>query len=308
MDRLQALETFLRVVELGSFTAAADHLNLSKSVVSKQVAKLEAHLGARLINRTTRRFSLTEAGSAYAQAARRVLDDLAECEAALADGGAAPSGLLRVAAPLSFGQRHLAPHMPGLLAQHPGLELDISLSDRLADLVADGMDVALRIGHLQDTSLYARRLSQTRMITCASPDYLARHGRPATPMALTDHQVLGYWGSVGRTVLRYRDAAGAPVDVPPDGRLRLDSGEALAAVAMAGAGIVQLPSFIVCDDIHAGRLQPVLEDFEPAPLPISVLYPSNRYLSAKTRAFIECLRRLYSTDPPPWESPIAAAH
>lgn len=301
MDRFLAMQVFTRVAELESFSAAARQLSLSKSAVSKQISALEDALGARLLNRTTRKLSLTEAGQGYYQWAQRILNDVEEAERLVGSGRVRARGRLKVSAPMSFGFRHLAPLLPKFMEAYPELELELSLSDRFVDMVAEGQDVALRIGLLQDTSLIARKVSQTRRVLCGSPAYFQANGRPTHPEALSSHQCLTYSHGGRPSPWRFRDRDGKELSFTTKSRLNVDNGDALLALALGGAGIAQMPAFLIWQDIKAGRLEVVLSDYEQEPLPISALYPSGRNLSAKVRAFIDFVDQEFGPAPP-WDS------
>lgn len=286
MDVLTEFVTFARVIEEGGFTKAAARLAMSKSAVSKHVARLEDHLGARLLERTTRRVRPTEAGARLYERCQRILLEL---EAAELEAGAlqtTPSGLLRVSVGVSLGQDRLAPALPALLERCPDLRVEMVLNDRFVDLVEEGYDVALRIGRLVDSSLIARRLMSVPLVTAAAPAYLLRYGRPAAPGDLSGHACLGY---------SYLDDGDTWTFNTPGGvlrqrfepRLRANNGDALAATAAAGYGIVQMPQYILADHLRAGRLEQVLEGTPPRPVDLYVVYPPGRPPAAKVRAFID---------------------
>jgi len=286
IDHLAAMAVFVRVVDAGGFSRAAESLGISKSAVSKQVARLEDRFGTRLLNRTTRRLSLTEAGERVLDRSRRAI---AEFEAAEAEVGAqrdTPSGQLRVSVGVSFGQTVLARELAGFLADCPDLSVDMVLNDRRVDLVEEGYDVALRIGVLRDSSMMARRIAPIRSLSAAAPAYLARRGRPALPADLTGHDCLGYSYVNGGTVWSFETPTGphrhrfAP-------RLLSNNGSALAQAAIAGLGIVQMPEFIIGDAVTDGRLEEILEAFRPPEIALYAVYPSGRPLAAKVRSFID---------------------
>lgn len=295
MDRLQSMEVFRWVAELGSFTRAADRLNLGKASVTTHVAQLESRLGTRLLNRTTRRLSLTDDGAAYLEHVRRVLADIEESEAALRRGRSVPRGRLRVDMPVAVGRLVVIPALPRFIAQYPELSVVASVNDQVVNIVDEGIDAAIRVGPLPDSTFVARRVYEMRWMTCASPDYLEREGAPTKPEDLANHQCLGFYHPTERVVRDWvfeRD--GARVNVPPGGRVAVGSQEALLATAIAGAGIVQVPELIAKRALAAGTLQLVLEDWRRTdPLPVHVLYPQNRHLSAKVRAFTEFVMGLF---------------
>ena len=277
------------MVEAGSFAKAAERLGLSTSATSRQVADLEAHLQTRLLNRTTRRVSLTESGRAFYERAVQLLADLTEAEAEASSAAVVPRGTIRLTTSVNFGVRHVAPAIAEFLRRHPEVRFDVSLSDRVVDLVEEGFDLAIRIGTPGADNLVARRLGETRLVPCASPDYLARHGAPSTPEELARHDCFTYEYVSPRQVWRFRDRAGAERTVRVSGSLHSNNGDLLAEVAAHGAGIVFEPAFIVGPDVRAGRLVPLLQEFVPPPVPIFALYPSRKHLSAKVRRFVEFL-------------------
>ena len=283
-----ALETFVVVVELGGFSRAAERLETTPGAVSRRIAGLEERLGLRLINRTTRQFSLTDAGELYYRDVASILQALTDAGDRISSLGTAPSGELRVAAPLSFTLRVLAPLLPGFRARYPALRLSLDLDDRMIDIVAAGVDVALRIGPLADSSLVARPMAQFERIFCAAPAYLDRAGRPRTPADLRSHDCLRYnnlavreeWTLIG---------ADASVSVDVDGPLCANNGDLLHEAALGGMGICTLPEFIIGDDIRNGRLEAVLPQWRALPLALSAVWPSRRFLPMKVRVFIDYL-------------------
>ncbi|MBV8235668.1 MAG: LysR family transcriptional regulator [Acidimicrobiia bacterium] len=300
MDRLAAMEAFVRVVERGGFTAAAEELRLSRAMVSKHVQDLEEHLGARLLNRTTRKVSLTEAGRVYYERSLQLLADLAETEEAVGELQARPRGRLRVNAPVSFGALHLAAAVADYMAAYPEVTVELTLNDRIVDLVEEGYDLALRIARLTDSSLIARRLAPCRMAVCASPAYLGRAGQPEHPDDLTRHNCLGYSYGQARDEWRFDGPEGA-ASVRVRGTLQANNGDALRAAALRGAGLVLLPSFIVGADLTAGRLVPVLSGYRVPELGIHAVYPHSRHLSAKVRSFVDFLVPRYG-ETPTWDA------
>ncbi len=289
MDRLAAIQVFAQVVESGSFAKAADRLGLSTSAASRQVAELEGHLQTRLLNRTTRKVSLTESGRAFYERSVQLLADLAEAEQEASRAAVEPRGTIRLTSSVNFGVRHVAPAIAEFLREHPGVRFDVSLSDRLVDLVEEGFDLAVRIGPLGADNLVARKLGETRLVPCASPAYLAAHGAPAAPEDLARHNCFTYEYVSPRHVWRFHDRAGAERSVRVAGTLHSNNGDLLAEAAVRGAGIVFEPAFIVGPEVRAGRLVPLLQDYEPPPMPIYAVYPSRKHLSAKVRRFVEFL-------------------
>ncbi len=285
---LAGLPVFAQVVESGGFTAASAVLGLTPSAVSRQVSHLEDRLGARLLNRTTRRISLTEIGAAYYERARAALDALAEAEQAVLDLSAAPSGVLRISIPSIFGTIHVAPILPEFASRYPEITLDVSINDRFVDLVEDGLDVAIRVAELRDSSLVARRIAPFRRLVCASPGYVARHGRPDTPdaleahdcLVLTSYQPRGHWQFGAGKSLR---------SVRVSGSIESNSADVLREAALAGLGLVQLPSYVLSQDIKTGALLPLLTGHEADNRDVYAVYPASRHLSPKVRAFVDFL-------------------
>jgi DNA-binding transcriptional LysR family regulator len=289
MDRLAAMQVFAQVVESGSFARAAAHLGLSTSATSRQLAELESHLRTRLLNRTTRRVSLTESGRAYYERAVQVLADVEEAEQEAARAAVVPRGTIKLTASLNFGVRHVAPAIAAFLAQHPEVRFDVSLSDRIVDLVEEGFDLAIRIGTAGSENLVARKLGATRLLPCASAGYLKAHGAPQVPEDLARHNCLTYEYVAPRNVWRFRDPAGNERPVRVSGSLHCNNGDLLAEAAAQGAGIVFEPAFIVGPEVRAGRLVALLQDFAAPPMPIYAVYPSRKHLSAKVRLFVDFL-------------------
>ncbi len=296
MDSLSALSVFVRIAETGSFSAAARELGVSKSVVSKRLAALEERLGARLINRTTRHLGLTEVGTAFLDRAQRILAELDEAEQAVSRLSTEPRGTLRINAPMSFGVLHVAPLLAEFMALYPDLSVTMDLNDRKVDLIEEGYDLAVRIADLPDSSLIARRLAPARRTVCASPAYWARKGKPETPADLAAHDCLIYSYLQSGNEWRFRDAAG-PVSVSVEGPFRANNGDALRAAALAGLGVCFSPTFIVGEDLRAGRLVSVLDAFEDRSLSVYAVYPHRRHLSAKVRAFVDFLVDRFGPDP-----------
>ncbi|MFZ2387467.1 MAG: LysR family transcriptional regulator [Polaromonas sp.] len=291
MDQLRQIEAFTAVVQSGSFVKAAERLNISKAVVSRLVLELEAQLGTRLLNRTTRRLSLTDSGTGYFERCRQLLDDLAEANAAASSTTVQPAGRLKINAPLTFGNLHLAPLWGEFLKAYPKMELDVTLSDRVVDLVEEGFDLAIRISAaagLQSSTLVARQLSKDRTILCASPAYL----RLAPPIHhlqdLTAHSVMAYSYWSGGDLWTFEGPHG-PESVSTRPRLRANSGDTCRAAALADQGIILQPGFLVGPDLKAGRLVEILPQHRGPALAIHAVYPSRQYLSGKVRAMVDFL-------------------
>ncbi len=288
MDKLAAMNAFAKVVASASYAEAARKLGITRSAVSKAVSELEADLGARLLDRTTRRVAPTEAGLAYYQRCLAILAEVEEAEAQIARLHDEPKGRLRVNAPMTFGLRCLSGVLADFMARYPDLKVELSLADRYIDPLEEGYDVTIRIGRLGDTSLIARRLGTTRMVLAAAPSYLAAHGRPAIPADLAAHRCLQYGHSTCVQKWQLREK-GHDISVPIDAAMSANNGDTLRDAAVRGCGITLLPTFIVGDDIDAGRLETVLADFSPPDLDIHALYVPNRYLATKSRVFIDFL-------------------
>jgi DNA-binding transcriptional LysR family regulator len=289
MDRFGAIQVFAQVVESGSFAKAAERLGLSTSAASRHVADLEAHLQTRLLNRTTRRVSLTESGRAFYERSVQLLADLEEAEQEAALAAVVPRGTIRLTTSVNFGVRHLAPAIAEFLALHGEVRFDVSLSDRIVDLVEEGFDLAVRIGAAGADNLVARKLGETRLVPCASPQYLSAHPAPKAPEDLAGHNCFTYEYLAPRNIWRFRDSSGNERAVRVAGTLHSNNGDLLAEVAARGAGVVFEPAFIVGPDVRAGRLVPLLQEFTPPPVPIYAVYPSRKHLSAKVRRFVEFL-------------------
>lgn len=300
MDRFDAMQAFVRVVEVGSFSGAAERLGVTKSVVSRRVAELERELGAELLRRTTRRLHLTDSGRAYYDRARRILADLTEAEQVVSSEQAALRGELRVAAPLSFGIGPLQPAISAFRTRHPGVTFDLELDDRQVDLVKEGVDVAVRIADLADSSLVARRLASIRNVVCASPDYLGRHGTPAEPEDLAQHSALIYSNAVQPGVWSYWNADGEEGRVRVVPHLRANNGDFLREAALAGEGVLFSPLFIVHRALAAGDLVPILTQVQWPTLNAHAVYPRTRHLSARVRAFVDFLVERFAGTPE-WE-------
>ncbi len=296
MARLDEMAVFAEVVEAESFSGAARALAISKSAVSKQIGRLEDRLGVRLLNRTTRRLSLTEAGATFYEASRRVLDEAEAAETAVSSFAAAPHGLLKLNAPMSFGFLHLANAIPLFHARYPQIAIEAVMNDRFVNLVEEGYHLAIRIGEMRDSSLIARRLAPSRAVLCASPDYLARRGMPEKPEDLARHDCLIYSNLDHRDEWPFAGPRG-PFRVKVQGPFHANNGDALCTAALAGMGIVRLPSFIVSAHLLAGRLVPVVCGAPLAAQGIYAVYPHSRNLSAKVRAFVDFLAEHFGPEP-----------
>ena len=286
MDRLAAMEAFSRVARLGSFRAAASELRLSTTAVSRRVSDLEEHLGARLLERNTRRLSLTEVGAGYLERCERLLSDLDELEEAAGSAEVGLRGALRVTSGLDFGRDFLAPVLGDFQARHPELRIEMVLTDRFVDLVDEGLDVALRMGRLEDSSLVARRLATSRLVAVASPAYLAAHEAPERPAELADHACI--LDTNGASTWRFRGPAGE-ASFQPRPRMAVNSPAVTRDRLVAGAGISVAPRFVVEPDLRAGRLVRVLPEWEMDEIPLHAVYPPGRRLSLRVRALVDFL-------------------
>jgi DNA-binding transcriptional LysR family regulator len=288
MDRFQEMRVFTAVVDAGSFVAAADALEMSKAAVSRYVSELEQRLGVRLLHRTTRRLSLTEEGEVFLARCRELLAGLDEAEAEVNERGGSAVGLLKVSAPVSFGVLNLAPLWADFMAAHPQLTLDLTLTDRMIDLVDEGFDMAVRIARLPSSSLVSRRLASTRMVLCASPRYLRKHGTPKHPQELAAHTVLAYNLLSTRDTWEFEGPQGtATVKVRP--RLHTNSGDTCRAVALGHGGIVLQPSFLVDRDLQGGDLVEVMPKYRSSELGIHAVYPTRKHVPPKVRLLIDFL-------------------
>jgi DNA-binding transcriptional LysR family regulator len=303
VDRFDNMRVFAKVVETGGFTSAAARLGISASMVSQHVKELEERLAVRLLNRTTRKVSLTEVGRAYYERCTRLLADLEETEQAVGDMHAAPRGALRLNAVPSFGILHLAPAIADFTARFPAISVELMLSERPVDLIAEGFDVAVRLEEMPDSSLIARQLAPCRMVVCGAPSYFERHGVPRTPADLTAHNCLTPAGNVLPYYHAWHLTAadGTALNISPIGNLRSNSGAVLKVAALAGHGLACLPTFFVGEALQSGRLVTVLDDYIAPPLTLRALYPHNRHLSAKVRAFVDFLAERFGREPP-WDN------
>lgn len=300
LDRFETLQVFVAVARSGSFARAAEKLGLSRAMVSKHVQALEARLGTRLINRTTRQVNLTEAGRAFQLRAERLLADLEEAEGHAARESEQPRGTLKISAPVSFGVTHVAPALADFLRAHEGLRADLSLNDRVVDVVEEGFDLAIRIGRLPDSMLIARRLAVSRMAVIASPGYLKARGRPARPEDLAAHDCLTYAYAASRDEWRFVGADGVRA-VSVQGSLRANNGDALLAAVRGDLGIALLPTFMCGEDIRAGRVQCILDGWTPEEIYVHAVHPPGRHVAAKVRRFVDFLVARFGPEPP-WDA------
>ena len=289
MNRLENMDTFVRIVEAGGISAAAERIGAAPSVVSRRLKELEQHLGTELFHRTTRRLNLTDAGETWYRHCLRILDDIEQSETAVAHAHEQIRGRLKVALPSSFGHLHMGPAILDFLQQHPEIEFDLDFNDREVDLMQEGFDLAIRLAALPDSSLMARQLAPIRRVMCASPDYLARMGRPRSLQDLAEHRCLVY--SLIRDFEDWQpDNARFPLKTKIHPYIKSTTGEFLRDAAVAGHGIVVLPTFIVYREIEAGKLTPLLSGIEFASINAYAIYPPTRHLSRRVRTFIDFLK------------------
>ena len=299
MDRLEGMRLFVRVAEMGSFVAVANQTNVARSVVTRQVAALEAHLGTKLIARSTRRLSLTSAGALYLEKCREILGLVEVAESELTDNRQAPRGLIRITLPLSFGVRQLTPLLGDFLRENPAIALELDFNDRRVNLIEGGFDLAIRIADRLEGGDVARKIGSSRDVTVASPDYLARHGRPRHPDDLAAHTCLSYllvhrggWAYRVDDELRWFDAKS---------RLQANNGDALIAAATQGLGITRAPTFIAEQALRSGALEIILADFATPELGIYAVFPGNRYVPHRVRALVDFLAARIGPRPP-WDA------
>jgi len=304
MDKFQEMASFVAVVEAGSFIGAADATGLSKAAVSRHVAELEQRLGARLLHRTTRRLSLTDDGQLFFARAKEMLAAIDEAESEISSRSGEPSGLLRINAPLTFGVLHLAPLWGRFAQLYPKVSLDIDLSDRVVDLVEEGYDLAVRITNLPSSQLVSRQLASTRMVACASPPYLARHGTPAHPDELAQHEVISYSYWAARNEWTFTAPDDSLVTVRTHARIHANNGDTCRAAALDHQGIILQPDFLVADDLRRGDLVELLPTYRAMTLGIHAVYPSRKHLPIKTRRLVDFLVEAFAA--PVWDTPPAA--
>ncbi|MCI0399874.1 MAG: LysR family transcriptional regulator [Gammaproteobacteria bacterium] len=296
MDKLTSMKVFTHIAKAKTFAGAAEHLGMSRAMVSKHVLRLENSLGVRLLNRTTRRLSLTEVGTAYYERCVQILAEVEETELSVTQLNSEPRGTLKILSPTSFGTFHLAPAIADFIVLYPDMKVELTLNDRPIDLAEEGLDLAIRVGKLPDSSLIARLLAPTRMVVCGSPEYLKRHGEPKDPQDLTHHNCLLY---------SYRsppdewdfNISGRLCSVRVSGSLKSHVGDALRLAAIHGLGLILQPTYMVGQDLQLGRLQAVLADFQPTAKDIYAIYPHRRHLSKKVRAFVEFLQARFQPTP-----------
>lgn len=297
MDRFENMDTFIRVVEAGSISGAANRLGVAKSAVSRRLKELEEHLGVQLFHRTTRRMNLTETGNAFYQQSVRILEDVLEAELSTSQAHGELQGSLKVALPQTFGNMHMGPAISEFLKQHPNIDFDLDFNDREVDLIQEGFDLAIRIANLPDSSLIARRLATVNTVMCASPSYLKRMGTPKTPDDLPNHKCLVY--SLLRDFEHWHltDPNGKPVKTKVRPYLKASTGEYLRDAAVDGLGIIFVPTFIVYKEIESSKLKPLLTDYQRPQIEAYAVYPQTRHLSQRVRAFVDFLVKRFEGTP-----------
>ena len=293
VDRLEAIRIFSQVVESMSFVRAAERLNLSNTAVSRHVAELERHLQTRLLHRTTRRISLTETGRVFHERCVQILAELDEAEREAAQQATEPRGTIHLTTSINFGTHQVTPAIATFLARHPHVNFDVSLSDRIVDIIEEGFDLAIRIGGTGRENLVARKLGETRLLACAAPAYLARHRAPSVPEDLMHHNCITYEYAI-RDAWAFRDAADREHAVRVAGSLNSNNSDLNVEAAVEGLGIVLEPDFVVAPGLKNGTLVRVLQSFEAAALPIYAVYPSRRFLPAKVRVFVDFLAERFT--------------
>jgi LysR family transcriptional regulator, regulator for bpeEF and oprC len=298
MDKLQAMEVFVQVVDAGGFTRAAENLQLPKATVSTLVRNLESALAVKLLNRTTRQISLTADGAAYYERCQRILAEVRDAEDSLSKTQASPSGRLRIDVPAAMGRHLLMPSLPQFLARYPDIHLEVGCSDRPVDLIEEGVDLAVRGGALADSTLIARRIGLLHFVTCAAPSYIALHGRPQHPNDLQQHDCVNYFSAKTGKISEWdfaRDGERLQMRVP--GRIAVNDANAYLTATLSGMGIAQTAAFVICPYLQSGELELLLEDWTIDPIPLHVVYPQNRHLSAKVRVFVEWISELFADLP-----------
>lgn len=298
MNKLQAMEVFVQVVDAGGFTRAAENMQLPKATVSTLVQALEQALAVKLLHRTTRQVSVTSDGAAYYERCLRILSDVREAEESLSNNRASPSGRLRVDVSTGLACDIIIPALPGFFERYPDIRLDLGCSDRPVDLIEEGVDCAIRGGNLPDSALIARRIGVLQFATAASPAYFARHGKPQHPSELVEHRCINYFSSKSGKILDWDFVRGEEsIFIPLASCLAVNDSTAYHAAAVHGLGLIQMASYAIEPMVAAGQLELALEDWTSTPLPINVVYPQNRHLSAKVRVFVEWMADLFAANP-----------
>lgn len=297
MDLLEAMRVFVRVAETGGFSTVARELGTSQPTVSRTVAALEEHLGARLLHRSTRAVTLTDDGRQFYGAALRALGAIAEVEGAVGHRRGRPSGLLRLGMPVAFGRLNVAPRIGAFLERYPDVTVELAMSENAVDLVEEGIDLTVRIGQVNDPALIARRIGTTRFATVAAPAYLERHGEPRTPYDLAGHQCVVYTQLARNNCWVFHSSDAEPIEVAVQSRFLANNSEAVCEAAAAGAGIAIIPVWLFRDERRRETLRCILTDYEPRRLPIHAVYPSRRHVAPRVRAMIDFLAETFRDDP-----------
>ncbi|QGZ58705.1 LysR family transcriptional regulator [Paraburkholderia acidiphila] len=298
MDRLDALKLFIRIVESGSFAAAARDIGVGQPAVSKQIASLERYLGAQLVRRTSRSMTLTETGQSVYEAGLRIVGDFSELEASVGHGQMSPSGLIRVTVPPVFGRLYIVPRLPAFFARYPQVCVDLSATERNVNLVEEGFDLSIKSGPLADSSMHARHLASSPVVVVATPEYLDKHGRPERPHEIERHACVVFAPMREPRAWRFGNIEG-PGQYVPSGNFRTGDAEQIRAAVLAHMGLVQAPGWLFAAEIASGAVVSVLEDFAPPPLPVHGLHPSGRRLPNKTRVFLDFVAEVLAADPRP---------
>ncbi|MEJ2179056.1 MAG: LysR family transcriptional regulator [Gammaproteobacteria bacterium] len=301
MGRFENLQTFIRVVDFGTISAAAERMGIAKSAVSRRISELEQHLGVQLFRRTTRQLNLTDSGKSFYERAIRILTDLEEAELAVSQQHSELAGVIKIAAPLSFGLLHLAPAFTDFMKIHPKVQLDLDFNDRQIDILQEGFDLAIRVTRLADSSFIARRLASINHMVCASPEYLKLYGTPQTPDALQHHSCLSYSNVHDSNVWHYQDQHGKLQQVKVPVKLSANNGDFLRQAATAGLGVILEPTFIIYDAIEKGQLVPILTDYRWPSIDAYAIYPQTRHLSQRIRALVDFLVERFAGTPY-WDS------
>ena len=289
MDKLTSMTVFVKVAKAGSFAGGARDLGISRAMATKHIMQLEGHLGTRLFNRTTRSLSLTEVGGSYLERCQQVLEEVEEMEAAVTHLQTEPRGVLKISAPQVIGATQIAPAIAEFLKLHPDLSVEMILQGNIGDLIDEGIDMAIHLGGVEDTSMIARKLASSPLVICGSPAYFEKHGEPKSPEDLAEHSCLINWAIPPRDQWRFKGAYGDFM-VKVSGRIQSNVADPIRVGAIEGLGLVMLPKYIVGRDIEKGKLKPVLEEYGLDPLEIHVIYPHRKYLSAKVRRFLDFLQ------------------
>lgn len=300
-NRIKDIAAFIAVVNAGSYTKATHVLGLSRSAIGKSITRLELQLGVRLLNRSTRQLSLTDEGVVMYERCKQIMDDLEAVDTAMAVRREKPTGVLKLTAPLSLGQKHIRPLIERFLKEWTELTAEIMFTDRYVDLIDEGFDIAIRIGEPKnDSRILTKTIASQHMITCASPLYLEQYGEPLTPQDLQNHQTIFFRNGERRKSWRYKTPQGAYIHDGPS-RMDIDSPEAMIASALVGFGIIHLPDYLLYDEIAKGRLTPVLTDFSSHVEPVRIMYPSKKYLSPRIRKFIDLITDDWQQNGVPWK-------